>query len=48
MCVFLAFTDSPYNFGGGVTAPDAAGDPTIVGSVQEFTHACAVYAVPGN
>ena len=48
MCVFLAFTDSPYNFGGGVTAPDAAGDPTIVGGVQEFSHACTVYAVPGN
>ena len=48
MCVFLAFTDSPYNFGGGVTAPDAAGDPSVVDGVQEFTHACTVYAVPGN
>jgi hypothetical protein len=48
MCVFLAFTDSEYNWGGGVTSPDAAGDPTIVDGVQEFTHPCMAYATPGN
>ncbi|HEY3806557.1 MAG TPA: hypothetical protein VGL61_28325 [Kofleriaceae bacterium] len=48
MCVFLAFTDSPYNWGGGVTSPDAAGDPTIVNGVQEFTHPCTAYASTGN
>ncbi len=48
MCVFLAFTDSPYNYGGGVTTPDAAGDPTIVNGVQEFTHTCTAYATSGN
>ena len=48
MCVFLAFTDSPYNWGGGVTSPDAPGDPTIVDGVQEFTHPCVAYASTGN
>ncbi len=44
MCVFLAFSDSPYNWGGGVTATDVPGDATNVDGVMSYSHACTLYA----
>jgi hypothetical protein len=44
MCVFLAFSDSTYNWGGGVTTDDAPGPGTDVDGVMSFTHSCQVYA----
>ncbi len=44
MCVFLAFTDSTYNWGGGAIDDDPPGDPTMDGNVFTYTHACSVYA----
>jgi hypothetical protein len=45
MCVFLAFSDSTYNWGGGVnddtTAPE---NPMLVGNTMTYTNACAVFA----
>jgi hypothetical protein len=46
MCVFLAFSDSPFDWGGGAVTPDPPGDPTDVDGVQSFTHACTVYTTP--
>jgi hypothetical protein len=47
MCVFLAFSDSAYNWGGGVTSNDAPGDPTIGSDgVMTYTHGCSVFANP--
>ena len=44
MCVFLAFSDSAYNWGGGVTSQDAPGTPTAVDGVMTYTHPCTVFA----
>jgi hypothetical protein len=45
MCVFLAFSDSGYNWGGGVVDENAQpGDPVDVGGVMTYTHPCQVYA----
>ena len=45
MCVFLAFSDSPSNFGGGAT-DDMPGEPTVVDSnVMSYTHACQTFAI---
>lgn len=44
MCVYLAFSDSKLNWGGGVTSDDSPGDPTDVGGVMSYSHACQVYA----
>ena len=45
MCVFLAFSDSPANWGGGAITPDAPGDPTLLGNgVMAYSHACNVFA----
>ncbi|HEY1556471.1 MAG TPA: hypothetical protein VGF94_16665 [Kofleriaceae bacterium] len=40
MCVFLAFSDSTYNFGGGVVTDTNPGPGTMVDNVMTFTHAC--------
>jgi hypothetical protein len=40
MCVFLAFTDSPDNIGGGTTAWNDAGTGVDDGTMVSFTHAC--------
>ncbi|HTR54515.1 MAG TPA: hypothetical protein VMJ10_27680 [Kofleriaceae bacterium] len=40
MCVFLAFTDSDYNFGGGVPVETDPGPGTMNGNVMSFTHKC--------
>lgn len=44
MCVYLAFSDSKFNWGGGVTSDDAPGDPTDVNGVMSYTHTCQVLA----
>jgi hypothetical protein len=49
MCVFLAFTDSPDNYGGGVLTSQLPATGTNVGGVMTFTHACdTVFANPVN
>jgi hypothetical protein len=48
MCVFLAFTDSKWDWGGGVTSPDAPGPMTLDGNVETYSHACSVYATEAN
>jgi len=46
MCVFLAFSDSSYFWGGGAVDENAqAGPPTDVDGVATYTHPCQVYAV---
>jgi len=40
MCVFLAFSDSGYNFAGGVPIDTNAGTGTLVDNVMTFTHNC--------
>jgi hypothetical protein len=45
MCIMLAFTDSAFEFGGGVVADDAPGSATDVNNVMQYNHACTtVYA----
>ena len=45
MCVFLAFSDSTYNWGGGVTSRDEApANPVEVGNATHFTNPCTVFA----
>jgi hypothetical protein len=46
MCVMLAFSDSPYEWGGGVVAPDSPGPGSAVGNVMTYSHPCTVYATP--
>ncbi|MGE5185029.1 MAG: hypothetical protein ACM31C_23330 [Acidobacteriota bacterium] len=45
MCVFLAFTDSTYFWGGGALDSDPPGPATIVDGVSTFSHACQVAPV---
>lgn len=46
MCVFLAFTDSTYNFGGGVLTEGPPENPMMVGNTMTFTNTCE--ALLGN
>ena len=48
MCVFLAFSDSPYNWGGGVLARDAPGNPMLDGNTMTFSNSCSVYAIDAS
>ena len=49
MCVFLAFSDSAANWGGGAFTDDAPGDPTILpDGVMRYSHACDVFALPAQ
>ena len=48
MCVFLAFSDSPYNWAGGALDEDDPGTGTDVGDVMSFTHPCQVYAIDAS
>ena len=48
MCVFLAFSDSQYNFGGGVNDRAPPENPLMVGSMMTYTNACTVYANDGS
>jgi hypothetical protein len=44
MCVFLAFSDSPYLWGGGVNEPDPPLNETVVGNALHYSNPCAVFA----
>lgn len=44
MCVFLAFSDSTYNWGGGVTQDEEPGNPVQVGNEMHYSNGCQVYA----
>lgn len=44
MCVFLAFSDSSYNWGGGVNNVEEPGSPVEVGNAMHYTNPCNVYA----
>lgn len=44
MCVYLAFSDSKFNWGGGVPQDDAPGPGTNDNGVMTFTHGCQVFA----
>ncbi|CAN5765257.1 hypothetical protein BH11MYX2_BH11MYX2_09790 [soil metagenome] len=48
MCVFLAFSDSPYHWAGGDTHQEAPDDPTVDGDVMSFTAPCSVYALDAS
>jgi hypothetical protein len=48
MCVFLAFTDSPYNWAGGALTEDPAGAPTMVDGVATYSHACQVLSTDAS
>lgn len=44
MCVFLAFADSTFNWGGGVNEPGPPHNEQIVGNAVHYTEPCAVFA----
>jgi hypothetical protein len=44
MCVFLAFTDSTYTFGGGVIEEQDPLDPMLDGNMMTYTNPCQVFA----
>jgi len=49
MCVFLAFSDSLSNWGGGAIDDDPPGDPTIVDNgVMSYTHGCEIYTIDAH
>jgi hypothetical protein len=45
MCIFNAFSDSPYVWAGGALDSGHPGTPTEVDGVMSFTRACQVFAV---
>jgi len=49
MCVFLAFSDSLSNWGGGATDDEPPGDPTILDNgVMSYTSGCGVFAIDAH
>jgi hypothetical protein len=44
MCVFLAFSDSPYNFGGGVTSIGPPENERDVAGLMTYENPCDVFA----
>lgn len=44
MCVFLAFSDSTYNWGGGVLEEGPPENPVMVDNMMTYTNGCSVYA----
>jgi hypothetical protein len=44
MCIFLAFSDSPYAWGGGMNEPEPPQTETQVGNALHYTSPCAVFA----
>ena len=48
MCVFLAFTDSPMNWGGGVATMGPPGPGTMAGGVMSYSHSCLTIATEAN
>jgi hypothetical protein len=43
MCVFLAFTDSAFNWGGGVNMPEPPQNEVQVGNMMQYTNPCTVF-----
>ncbi|MBA3395736.1 MAG: hypothetical protein H0T89_24035 [Deltaproteobacteria bacterium] len=48
MCVFLAFSDSTYNWGGGVLERQPPQNPVLVGDTMTYTNPCVVFATDGS
>jgi hypothetical protein len=49
MCVFLAFSDSTYNWGGGANDTDEpAGNETQVGNALHYSNGCAVFGTDNS
>lgn len=49
MCVFLAFSDSPSNWGGGAIEDVPPGDPTLLDNgVLSYTHACQLFTIDAH
>jgi hypothetical protein len=48
MCVFNAFSDSPYTWAGGALDAGDPGTPTYEGDIAQFTRGCQVFAVGGS
>ena len=48
MCVFLAFSDSTYNWGGGEPDDQPPGTGDDVDGVMTYTHPCMVYATEAS
>lgn len=46
MCVFLAFTDSTFEWGGGVIDDTDPQNPVMVGNEMQYTNPCLVIASP--
>lgn len=44
MCVFLAFSDSTYNWGGGVNEVGPPENPMMVGTTMTYQNPCALFA----
>lgn len=44
MCVFLAFSDSTYNWGGGVLEQGTPENPQMVGNTMTYQNPCSLYA----
>jgi hypothetical protein len=48
MCIFNAFSDSPFTWAGGALDSGPIGTPVDVGGVATFTQSCAVYGIEGK
>jgi hypothetical protein len=48
MCVFLAFSDSPYHWAGGELNEETPTGPTMDGDVANYTSPCNVYAIDAS
>jgi len=44
MCIFLAFSDSSYNWGGGVVEQSPPENPQLVGNMMTYQNGCSIYA----
>jgi hypothetical protein len=48
MCMFLAFSDSSYLWGGGAMTKDTPSTETQVGNVLQYTSPCQLFALPSH
>lgn len=48
MCVLLAFTDSPFIWGGGVMSRQEPANETQVGNVMAYSNPCQLIALPSH
>lgn len=48
MCIFLAFSDSTYNWGGGVNTDTPPENPMMVGNTMTYQNPCEVYATDAS